>query len=81
LHENNMQTRYRLIRRGSWGERFYCVDTSTGKRASLHTTDADETQQLVQAKNDSQRQPVLNLQIARAYLRRTLASKRSGGHS
>jgi len=44
------------------------VDTNTGKRTSLQTGDEDEAQQIVQAKNQSVRQPVLNLQIAKAYL-------------
>jgi integrase len=44
------------------------VDTSTGKRTSLTTQNRDEAAQIVQAKNQSLRQPNLNLQIARAYL-------------
>ncbi len=47
---------------------FYCVDKTTGKRTSLQTTNADEAQQIVRAKNQAERQPVLNLQIAKAYL-------------
>ena len=47
---------------------FYCVDNQTGRRTSLHTSDEDEALQIIQAKNQAQRQPVLNLQIARAYL-------------
>ena len=63
-----MKTRYRLIRRGIRGNGFYCVDTKTGKRTSLHTGNADEAQQIIEAKNNSERQPVLNLQISKAYL-------------
>lgn len=63
-----MKTRYRLIRRGIRGCRFYCVDTLTGKRASLRTRNEDEATQIVQAKNQALRQPILNLQIAKAYL-------------
>src|SRR5215469_13357385 len=63
-----MKTRYRLICRGSRSGKFYCVDTVTGKRTSLHTASEDEARQIVEAKNNSQRQPVLNLQIAKAYL-------------
>lgn len=63
-----MKTRYRLISRGSRGGRFYCVDKTTGKRTSLGTTNADAARQLIEARNNSQRQPVLNLQIAKAYL-------------
>ena len=47
---------------------FYCVDKTTGKRTSLQTTNQDEAQQIIEAKNNSVRQPVLNLQIAKAYL-------------
>jgi hypothetical protein len=63
-----MKTRYRLIRRGIRGNKFYCVDTATGKRTSLGTSHEDEAKQVVEAKNNSERQPVLNLQIAKAYL-------------
>ena len=65
---NDMKTRYRLVFRGHRGGMFYCVDKVTGKRTSLHTTNKDEAQQLIEAKNNSVRQPVLNLQIAKAYL-------------
>src|SRR5260370_1501883 len=63
-----MKTRYRLIRRGLRGGAYYCVDTATGKRTSLGTQDEDETRQIIEAKNQSERQPELNLQIAKAYL-------------
>jgi hypothetical protein len=65
---NNMNARYRLICRGHRQGRFYAVEKATGKRTSLHTTDADEARQIVEAKNQAERQPVLNLQIAKAYL-------------
>ena len=55
-----MKTRYRLIRRGIRGNGFYCVDTKTGKRTSLHTGNEDEARQIIEAKNNSERQPVLN---------------------
>jgi hypothetical protein len=63
-----MKTRYRLICRGIRGGAYYCVDTTTGKRTSLGTTNADDAKQIIEAKNNSERQPVLNLQIAKAYL-------------
>ena len=63
-----MKTRYRLTWRGSRGGKFYCVDTQTGKRTSLRTGSEDEARQIVQAKNHAQRQPVLNLQIAKLEL-------------
>jgi integrase len=47
---------------------YYAVDKTTGKRASLQTANKDEAQQIIEAKNNSVRQPVLNLQIAKAYL-------------
>jgi hypothetical protein len=43
---------------------FYCVDKTTGKRTSIDTKDRDEAQQIIEARNNSDRQPVLNLQIA-----------------
>ncbi len=63
-----MKTRYRLIRRGNRKRAFYCVDTQTGQRTSLGTADEAAAVRIVQAKNDAERQPVLNLQIAKAYL-------------
>jgi hypothetical protein len=63
-----MKTRYRLICRGIRGGAYYCVDTTTGKRTSLGTANADDAKQIIEAKNNSERQPVLNLQIAKAYL-------------
>jgi len=47
---------------------FYCVDKTTGKRTSLQTTNRDEARQIIEAKNQAERQPVLNLHIAKAYL-------------
>ena len=43
---------------------FYCVDTKTGKRHSLHTCIEDEARQIIEAKNQALRQPAINLQIA-----------------
>ncbi len=63
-----MKARYRLTRRGSRGGKFYCVDTKTGKRSSLNTATADAAKQIVEARNQAERQPMLNLQIAKAYL-------------
>ena len=63
-----MKTRYRLIRRGHRGGGYYCVDTVTGKRTSLRTQSEADAQQIENAKNQAERQPALNLQIAKAYL-------------
>jgi len=44
------------------------VDTETGKRTSLGVIGEEEAQEIVEAKNRARRQPMLNLQIAKAYL-------------
>ena len=44
------------------------MDNNTGKRTSLRTDSEDAARQIVEAKNNAERQPVLNLQIAKAYL-------------
>ena len=43
-----MKTRYRLIRRGIRGDKFYCVDKTTGKRASLGTASEDDARQIIE---------------------------------
>lgn len=63
-----MKTKYRLMTRGARGNLYYCVDTSTGKRTSLNTSDRDAAEQIVLAKNQALRQPALNLSIAKAYI-------------
>ncbi len=45
--------------------RFQSIDR---RRGSLRTAKEDETRQIVEPKNQSERQRVLNLQIAKAYL-------------
>ena len=50
------------------GEVYYCEDTTTGKQTSLRTKDEAQANTLLHARNESFRQPVLNLQIARTYL-------------
>jgi integrase len=62
-----MKARYRLIRRGCRRNAFYCVDRDTGKRTSLQTDDVEAAKELVRAKNEAQRQPILNLHLAKAY--------------
>ena len=63
-----MNTRFRLTRRGSRGDTLYCVDRKTGKRTSLGSADRHAARQIVSAKNEAERQPALNLQLAKAYL-------------
>ena len=63
-----MKTRYRLVCRGSRGGTFYCYDTRLRQRTSLNTTDRRAAVQIVNAKNQAEQQPALNLQLAKAYL-------------
>ncbi len=63
-----MKPRYRLIIRRGRGATFYCVDRLTKKRTSLQTADRYEADRILHAKNEAAIQPMLNLQIARAYL-------------
>jgi integrase len=60
-----MKTKYTLFRRG---ETFYIQDRATGKQTSLRTKDEAEGRRLLEARNEAQRQPLLNLHLARAYL-------------
>jgi len=50
------------------GGAFYVHDSETGKQESLGTRDRAEAMSLLNARNESVRQPQLNLQIAKAYL-------------
>ena len=60
-----MKQRFILFRRAGV---FYSEDTTTRQQTSLRTKDESEAITLLNARNESFRQPVLNLQIARAYL-------------
>jgi len=62
-----MKQRFRLYRRTNGG-RFYLHDDLTGKQTSLRTNNRDEATRLCHAKNEAERQPLVNVQIARAYL-------------
>src|SRR5258706_8744315 len=62
-----MKNRFRLYRRTTGGV-FYIHDSETGKQESLGTRDRAEATALLNARNESVRQPQLNLQIAKAYL-------------
>ena len=55
-----MKTNYTLYRRG---EMFYMQDSATGKQTSLRTKNETEAKSLLSARNDAQRQPVLNLHL------------------
>jgi integrase len=62
-----MKQRFRLYRRSCSG-RFYIHDSVTGKQESLGTAERIEAERLLHSKNEADRQPAINLQIARAYL-------------
>lgn len=62
-----MKNRFTLYRRKQSGV-FYVEDTETRKQESLGTKNRAEACALLAARNESVRQPQLNLQIARAYL-------------
>jgi hypothetical protein len=49
-----------------WGT-YYCEDAATGKQESLKTRVKAEVR-IVAAKNEANYQPLMNLQIARAYM-------------
>ena len=61
-----MKQRYGLVRR-PWGV-FYLKDKITGAQTSLKTDDKHDAQRLLNAKNESASQPLLNVQLARVYL-------------
>jgi integrase len=63
-----MKQRFILFRRSGV---FYYEDTTTGQQLSLRTKDEAEARTLLNAKNESFRQPILNRQIARTYLAAT----------
>lgn len=48
-----MIDRYRLMRRASPGGRYYAVDTETGKRTSLNTSDLRAAKQLLFSKDQA----------------------------
>jgi hypothetical protein len=61
-----MKQYFRLFRRG-WGT-YYCEDTQTSKQESLKTKVKAEAIRIIAAKNEAHYQPLMNLQIARAYM-------------
>ncbi len=60
----SVKNKFRMFRRG---EVFWVQDNETGKQETLRTKDRFEAERLLNAKNEAHRQPVINLQIARAY--------------
>jgi integrase len=64
--EKNVQLKYRLYRRHNGV--FYWQDNGSKKQGTLRTTDKREADRLLNAMNESHREPTLNLNLARAYL-------------
>jgi len=50
------------------GTVYWIQDNENGKQETLRTKDRTEAERLLHAKNEAHRQPIINLQIARAYL-------------
>ncbi len=50
------------------GTVYWCQDNETGKQETLRTKDRVTAERLLAAKNEAHQQPIINLQIARAYL-------------
>lgn len=65
-----MRQRYRLYFREKTG-RYYIHDDLTGKQESLHTNDRATARRLFHSRSEAEKQPAINLQIARAYLAAT----------
>jgi hypothetical protein len=61
----SVKKKFRMFLRGTV---YWVQDNDTRKQSSLGTRDHDEAERLLNAKNEAQRQPIINLQIARAYL-------------
>jgi len=64
--EKNVQLKYRLYRRRNGV--FYCQENDSKKQKTLRTSDKREAERLLNAMNESRREPTLNLNLARAYL-------------
>ena len=61
-----MQLKYRLYRRRNGV--FYWQENDSKKQGTLRTSERREAERLLNAMNESHRQPTLNLSLARAYL-------------
>ena len=61
-----MQLKYRLYLRRNGN--FYWQENGSKKQGTLRTTDRREAERLLNAMNESHREPTLNLNLARAYL-------------
>jgi hypothetical protein len=61
-----MKPSFRLFRRksGTW----FWENRQTGQQGSLRTSDKSEANRLLNAKNEAQEIPALNIQMAKVYL-------------
>jgi len=64
--EKNVQLKYRLYRRRNGV--FYWQENDSAKQGTLRTAERREAERLLNAMNESHREPTLNLNLARAYL-------------
>src|SRR5438067_2670996 len=64
--EKNVQLKYRLFRRRNGV--FYWQENDSSKQGTLRTSDRREAERLLNAMNESHREPTINLNLARAYL-------------
>ena len=64
--EKNVQLKYRLYRRRN--RVFYWQENDSRKQGTLRTSERREAERLLNAMNESHREPTLNLNLARAYL-------------
>lgn len=65
----DMNDRYTIFRNVSRGGYYYLQDGITRKQESLRTKDKATAKRLLNARNEANRQPTINRQIAHAYLR------------
>jgi integrase len=64
--EKNVQSKYRLYRRHNGV--FYWQENDSSQQGTFRTSDRREAERLLNAMNESRREPTLNLNLARAYL-------------
>src|SRR2546430_985136 len=64
--EKTVQLKYRLFRRRNGV--FYWQENDSSKQGTFRATDRREAERLLNAMNESHREPTLNLNLARAYL-------------
>src|SRR5712675_180391 len=64
--EKSVQLKYRLFRRRNGV--FYWQANDSAKQGTLRTTDRRDAERVLNAMNESHREPTLNLNLARAYL-------------